>query len=489
MKARLFEAVVLILFLAVCTYQLFIPPLMGIADNGDFERMRVPNGISRVPTEATDQRFDYYVSKFAIVPQPNVGIYYYHSSTHLFVSVARWLNVLLISDRIFDVRVLAAVYTICFLAGIEMILLFSRPWPFIWRCLLAASLLVMFTDTAYTAYFSSFYSEPTAFVALLILVGCSLLIMSRQWTGWIALSVYFATAAVLVTAKPMYVPFAVLFAPFGVYLSRFLSTRIRYRWSIAMAGVLVVLAIAYQSITPNWLRMKASYIAVFSELLKKSPDPAADLKALQLKPEWIRYVGTTPYDADGPVETDPKFPAEFMEHIHTLTIPRFLIGRPAQFYRVAAEVAPQMVQTLPDYAGFYEESSARPARSKPVAHWSSIRARFFPARLWMLIGYFMTGVIAFFVALRKGVSEFTRGLLFLFTLLVGFGAILFVVPVLTMASIDTRYSATFTSAFDLSLITAAGMLIWLLWRLFDFDAKRKHGHFVDESFRKNSTIH
>jgi len=458
MKPRLFEAIVLVLFLAVCTYQLFIPPLIGIADNGDFERMRIPNGISRMPTEATDQRFNYYVSKFAIVPQPNVGIYYYHSSTHVFVAMARWLNVHGISDRVFDVRVLAAVYLICFLAGIELILIFSRPWVFRWRLLLAASLLIMFTDTACTAYFSSFYSEPTALVALLILVGCSLLVMGAR-AGWIGLVAYFATAAVLVTAKPMYVPFAALFAPFGVYLTRFMTTKTRYRWSVPMAGALVILAISYQLITPNWLKLKASYIAIFSVLLEQSPDRAGDLKALQLNPEWIRYVGTTPYDKDGPVETAPKFRAEFLERVHTLTIPRFLIAHPRHFYHVASEVAPLMVQTLPDYAGFYEESSGKPARSKPAAYWSSVRARLFPSRLWMLIAYFLTGAIAFFLALLKRVSELMRGLLFLYTLLVGFSAILFVVPVFTMASIDTRYAATFAAAFDLALITVAGMAI------------------------------
>jgi hypothetical protein len=55
-----------------------------------------------------------------------------------------------------------------------------------------------------------------------------------------------------------------------------------------------------------------------------------------------------------------------------------------------------------------------------------------------------------------------RGILLLFSLLVGFGAIIFLVPIVTMASIDTRYSITFVSAFDLSLIIAAGFLLQAL---------------------------
>ena len=59
----------------------------------------------------------------------------------------------------------------------------------------------IFTDIAYTAYFNSFYSEPTAFVALLIIAGSSLLLMSRHRAGWILLAAYFVAAAVLTEAE------------------------------------------------------------------------------------------------------------------------------------------------------------------------------------------------------------------------------------------------------------------------------------------------
>ena len=54
-------------------------------------------------------------------------------------------------------------YLVCFLLGFYLILIFSRSFAFLWRCLRcgrAAS--AMYTDTAYTAYLSGFYSEPTA---------------------------------------------------------------------------------------------------------------------------------------------------------------------------------------------------------------------------------------------------------------------------------------------------------------------------------------
>ena len=196
-----------------------------------------------------------------------------------------------------------------------------------------------------------------------------------------------------------------------------------------------MLAVGYQAVTPEWLRMKASYIAIFSVLLPESPNPESDLLALNLKPEWIRYIGTTPYDADGPVETDAAFRTEFTNRVRTLTIPLFLVARPLQLYRVASRIAPQLVTTLPDYAGYYEESSGKPPRTKPPAPWSSMRAWIFPASLWLVILYFVSGVVAFGLSLRKTANEFMRGILLLYSLLVAFGAIIFLVPIVTMASI------------------------------------------------------
>ena len=67
------------------------------------------------------------------------------------------------------------------------------------------------------------------------------------------------------------------------------------------------------------------------------------------------------------------------------------------------------------------------------------------------------------MAFRAKLNEFIRGMLLLYSLLVAFGAVVFLLPIFTMAWFDTRYSITFASAFDMSLILAAGMLLhWIM---------------------------
>jgi len=320
----------------------------------------------------------------------------------------------------------------------------------------------MFTDVAYSAYFNSFYSEPTALIALPLIVGSAVLLIYRRKAAPVMLTLYFVFATIMVTAKPMYVPYAAIFIPFGIYLARLGGFRFRYVLAGALSCGLLALGVWYQSFTPEWLRMKAGYIAIFGTLLPDSHDPATDAAALNLKPEWLRYVGSTPYDADSPAVTDKTFYKDFTQRVQSTTIPKFLVTHPAELYKVAAEIAPQMVITEPDYAGYYEESSGRPAHSKPTAPWSIIRAHMFPAKLWLLVLYFVSGLVALLTASRRNISEHSRALLLLYTLLVAFAAITYAVPLFVMASIDTRYSAPFVQAFDLSLILAAGIILWKL---------------------------
>src|SRR4029078_5894892 len=100
----------------------------------------------------------------------------------------------------------------------------------------------------------------------------------------------------------------------------------------------------------------------------------------------------------------------------------------------------QLVTTLPDYAGYYEESSGKPPRTKSVAPWSSIRARIFPASLWLVILYFVSGVVAFVLGFLVTANEFMRGILLLYSLLVGVDAIIFLVAIGPMALLSKRCS-------------------------------------------------
>src|SRR5262245_409040 len=125
MLPKRFELSVLLLFASIIGYQLFVGPLLGIADNGDFPRLLHPAGLVERPTEYWDRYFHYFNSRYSIAPWPG-RLPDYKSSSLLFVWLARLLNTGLVDDAVFDVRVLSALYLLCFVFGIYLILVSSR---------------------------------------------------------------------------------------------------------------------------------------------------------------------------------------------------------------------------------------------------------------------------------------------------------------------------------------------------------------------------
>src|ERR1700730_2597309 len=465
MKPGRFEIVALLLFVAIIGYQLFVPPLIGLADNGDFQRVFYPAGLREMPGPYYDKYFHYFNSRYLITPDQTRAEY--QSSSILFARVARRLNILFVDKHIFDIRMLASVYLVTYLFGIYLILVSSRRMRLRWRIPLAALLLFIFTDIAYTAYFNSFYCEPTALVCLVIIIGCSLVLITGQSRGLIALIAYFISAAILITAKPMYVPFTLLFAAFGIYLSRLISMRHRYWFSGILAIALIPLGIWAYSQTPALLRLNSNYIAIFTELLKESPTPKQDLLDLGLNPDWIQYAGSSPYGHDSPLISDPSFRTEFMQRVDSLTFPKFLLAHPAQFYRMVSSNAEYIPTTLVPYSGYYEKEVGKPPLTKPPSPWTQVRRWILPAHPWFLITYFAFGLFAMLIGIFKQLPEPWRGLLLLCGLLTAISAIEFVVPIVTMGGNDPRYLGIFDLAFDTILILAIGSLlplIELIWQ-------------------------
>jgi hypothetical protein len=452
---RGFETAVLLLVLAVTSYQLLIPPLIGIADNGDFVRVLLPVGLERIPTEYFDNYFHYFNSKYRIVP-PSDQVSDYKSSVVLLATPARWLNRRIIDAHLFDIRMLAGMYLVLLLTGLGLLLRWTRAVALPWRLLMASLLVLMFTDPPYSAFFNSFYSEAIAIVCLVLICGCALVVTAAsERAAWPALTAYFLVAGLLVSGKPSYALFGLLLAPFGVYLAGRTAVVRRYAVASAFAVALLVLSAWSFTLTPAWLKLNANYIGLFTSALARSPTPAEDLRDLGLNPDWVRFVGSTPYDKDSPA-LDSSFRLEFAERVGSFTVPGYYLRRPARLYATAAGIATTILTTLPHYAGYYEKHTGKPPYAKPLAVWSAIRSRVFPASIWLVLIYCGSGAVAFVLAVRRRCPSRLRDYLLLHAVLAGIAALVFVIPVLTLGTLDTRYSSTFTAAFDLSLIVILG---------------------------------
>jgi hypothetical protein len=165
MKHTRFEAALLLIAFGIIAYQIFFPPLIGIADSWDFERLLRQNGLAHLPTRSEDKYFSYFNSKYRIIPRTiendSESVYAFKSSTSLPMRIARWMSMTAGQETIFDIRVLAALYAVLLLFGLWLVLAATRSLHMGLRVFLSGLIVIIFTDVGYVAYFNSFYSADS----------------------------------------------------------------------------------------------------------------------------------------------------------------------------------------------------------------------------------------------------------------------------------------------------------------------------------------
>lgn len=415
MKPTRLELLVLLIGAGIIAYHLFTPPLIGLADSSDFERILPRRGLAHVSTEYEKKYFFYFNSKYRIIP-PWEGPEWYKTSTSLLITPARWFSITIGHDQFFDIRILAAIHTLIYLFGLWLILVGTRSLRISLRVILSVLLIIIFTDVGYVAYFNSFYSEVTALTFLAVGIGSSLMLIFCTSSNALILLGYFLATSMVVTSKPQYVPLAPAFALFGIYLSKYMRQSWRYWLSGGLAVSLCCLALWYYRQSPKSIVVDSAYIGIFTDLLPNSRSPQKDLAELGLNPDYAVFSGTTPYQSDSPLKTDHQFQSEFFARITSHTLPLFYLTHPDRLYRLCVRGVKHSFSTRVRRLGYYEAHSGKPRYAHPFGIWSVARESVFPRSILFLAFFFATaiGVIVLFI---KAASTTSRGIYLLYLLL------------------------------------------------------------------------
>ena len=157
---------------AVVVVQLMLPPVIGVANNGDFSRTY---GIFHLTMPVADE-VRFADTRYRFDPQVNYFGGFYSSET-LLVPAALGLNAILSKDGAFDVRSMGLVHGAMFLAAFYLLLtlLSEAPWGLRW--LVGGLALAAFGDVMYVAYLNSFYTDVAAYLFLLLSVVLALRVL------------------------------------------------------------------------------------------------------------------------------------------------------------------------------------------------------------------------------------------------------------------------------------------------------------------------
>jgi hypothetical protein len=368
-RARRLELVLLALCAAVLALQLFIPPYIGIANNGDFGR--VCARFSLAPADGWVDNFRYFVAGYYYSPAN-----YWRSdfvTSEILLAAPPALLVQSLGGAMFNIRWMGAVHAALFVAAYALLLFRLRPLG-LWRqavCGLIA--LWIFADAAYVAYFNSFYSDTAAILGLLLAVAAA-----RRNAGLFVLG-----SLLFITSKGQhamwgFVPAVLLF----------------YSWRVWPGVVLLAASIATLALTPSTYRIVPVYDIIFQRIAAHSTSPLADLRELGLGEDELRLVGTLP-------SSNQQTAADLLHRTGYGKIVRFYLRHPARtLWLLHDDLRLQTFQIRPQDLSNFQRQEGHPPYDLTTrfASWSGLRSRLFiwwPEHILLWYALFIAACIRF----------------------------------------------------------------------------------------------
>lgn len=444
--------------LTVLRAELLRPPVVGLADNGDYQRVMAWAGLDH-STDAHDERyFSFLRTTYRIQPLGSTRGGYL-SSEALLALAARFAATAFGAGAVFDLRTLAAIHIVLYVLALGLMLRAARGLVPAAQLLAAVLLVFFFTDVGYIGPFNSFYSQTASLLFLMLTAALAAEAVARRELSGARLVLFYVCAAGFVTSKPQEAIQGPLLALLGVRLAGVSVRGATKKPAVWLAIALCAVSVWYGRRTPMALREAALYQVVFYEVLPHSPDPAADAAALGLDPAWLRYSGTDAFQPDSPL-LDPAFRIRFLARVGYRKVAAFYLGHPDRAAERLRRISKKIWSLRPSY-GNLERSAEHPARTLTDrdAAWSGFRLRVFGAFPMTALGLLFAGNAA--VALGTWRKSSPTGRRFRETVLAAvlMSATAFSVCVLTNAPPDfSRVFYTAEALCDLLLIADAAWL-------------------------------
>ncbi len=326
--------------------QLFLRGTVGLADNGDANRLVCPLGLSVGPGSSQQGFEGVYVPVEACPPG---GGFQYRTSWGPLLRLTYWATRQVTGSDSFDMAVMAVVGAVLLGAGAAALFLAlpggaGARWPLVALVVVAAS------DIGFVTYLNSGYTDQAGFIGLLwVCAGVVGLVTRRTWPWFLVAAGAVLFTAVAKTALVTVVP--------AVGLALLLSRRhwagrpAAGRWGITRLGaLLIVVGVLLTAFVGQTARSQGYMLSkgnqfnlLFYTLLEESDDPEADLREMDLPTDLARFAGISAWEVETPWG-DP----DVDEHEETIfswvTYARFFAAHPGRFL----ELVPQSFDAVSD---------------------------------------------------------------------------------------------------------------------------------------------
>jgi hypothetical protein len=462
----LIEMIVLIITGIILLNTLFIYPVVGKSDNGDFVRLYTFAGLKDLGTTVETHFDGYFHLKYLI---SGVGSSFFTGRNWTFGVIILKAAVFFQSlfsgfkNTLFDIRYQTFIYCLLFLAALFLIMRFSKLAK---GLKLAAGILfiLFFTDVGYIAYFNSFFGEAAVITFFFLSFGTFLYLISRENPEPVHFILFFLASAGFLTSKTQEIP--LLLFMLIVYGGLYGFYKEKKQRITVIAGSLLVIALCVNTYMriDDYVNKCNLYQSVFTGVLKDSKTPEEDLKKLGLDTKFSVLAGTNFFQNNLAYDQMGKELLEgFYPKVSTFKVLAFYLKNPDRLWQKMNASAKNAYEFY--YLNKSNFAKGQFTESKPVNNFrlklaNSNKYKPLQNNIYIFIGFSAVffGVITFYFF--KSRERYTRLLMIMLLFILAAGASQSVLPFVGSGEADFgKHLFLINLAYDTMLIVT---IIWIL---------------------------
>jgi hypothetical protein len=371
--------------------QVAVPPTIGLADNGDFPKIAAKFNLR--PQVAEEDLYGHYATTgYVYIPNGHWDPGFLTTETAL-----SWLAVnigwALSRDGSFDLRLLGLLHSGLFLMAFALALPLFRNFQKGSRRLIIALAILIFADTMYVEYFSSFYMDTPAFLFLLLAAVLFLRARSLSSRPFVAFFLL-ACCCLFVLSKAQHALLGIPFAFFCLQDAGLLWASRPFLSRVTAIGLLAACSMFAFLHAPPGYASPALLTVIVRGLLPSAKNPSAELKELGLDDSFLRYAGMTAYSTGLPIQ-DPSWSKTFAKRTSYSKLALFYLRHPFRAAYVLGSGLDGATYQRTPYLGNFDKTAGYPpyTRSYRFSLWSDFKTNLLCNHGWAYLIYFL-GLVA-----------------------------------------------------------------------------------------------
>lgn len=350
-------------------YSMLTPPIRGIANQGDFERMMTWIGATYQNTDDAKTHF-HWVNRYFTLSSPQVGTVISSEIPLLFL--ARIINTEL-HPEVFDLNILGILHALLFSIILSVNFYYLRKYNAAYGYLFIPFAAIVLTDIVYTAYFNSLYQEPAGMLFLFATLAIIIKTIQEKNTNTTTVNMllYCIFSLLLISAKAQYF---ILCIPIILTLYMIFYTPKRKLLLGLLSVFITMFSFAYYFLgTPKIVKDWNIYNSVCAQVLNNTNNPERALRILRLDQKFLKYQGLYAEDKNSGIN-DPELQQFFTPGVFPNII-LYYIQTPKEFISLAKKISNYSFSSTVGYLGYYENTLGHSPGEQPKSFtlWSNFK--------------------------------------------------------------------------------------------------------------------